>query len=297
MARTNASFGTGDLLSYADDGTPGNVNVGSPMVVGFGGWQDFKFLFSGRNVRRFEPTGLGGRMTGNALVRPALDVCDQAICENRIYAVRRPDDDLLSYGDDGTPGNVSSPVVVGVRHGWQDFWRLFSGVNLAGWPRIYGVASGGRLVSYGDDGTPGNVKHGSPVVIGPQVGAWSFDFIFSGRNVAGENRIYAVNHNGDLLTWGDNGTPGNLFAGNPWMVVGFGGWQDFKFLFSGRNVAGEDRIYAVNHNGELLSYRDNGTPGNVSSPVVVGVGGWQDFKFLFAGRNIADENRIYAVVA
>ena len=81
------------------------------------------------------------------------------------------------------------------------------------------------------------------------------------------------------------------------MVVGFGGWQDFKFLFSGRNVAGEDRIYAVNQNGELLSYGDDGTPGNVSSPVVVGFGGWQDFKFLFAGRNLADENRIYAVAA
>jgi hypothetical protein len=23
------------------------------------------------------------------------------------------------------------------------------------------------------------------------------------------------------------------------------GWQDFKFVFGGRNVAGEDRIYAV----------------------------------------------------
>ena len=53
----------------------------------------------------------------------------------------------------------------------------------------------------------------------------------------------------------------------------------------------------MNQNGELLSYGDNGTPGNVSSPVVVGFGGWQDFNFLFAGRNIADENRIYAVAA
>jgi hypothetical protein len=29
------------------------------------------------------------------------------------------------------------------------------------------------------------------------------------------------------------------------MVVGFGGWLDFKFLFAGRNVVGQDRIYAV----------------------------------------------------
>ena len=49
--------------------------------------------------------------------------------------------------------------------------------------------------------------------------------------------------------------------------------------------------------GELLSYGDAGTPGNVSDPVVVGFGGWLDFKFLFGGRNVAGEDRIYAVAA
>ena len=49
--------------------------------------------------------------------------------------------------------------------------------------------------------------------------------------------------------------------------------------------------------GQLLSYGDAGTPGNVSDPVVVGFGGWLDFKFLFSGTNVAGENRIYAVVA
>jgi hypothetical protein len=29
------------------------------------------------------------------------------------------------------------------------------------------------------------------------------------------------------------------------MAVGFGGWLEFKFLFSGRNVTGQDRVYAV----------------------------------------------------
>ena len=47
--------------------------------------------------------------------------------------------------------------------------------------------------------------------------------------------------------------------------------------------------------GQLVSYGDAGTPGNVSAPVVVGFGGWQDFKFLFGGRNVAGEDRIYAV--
>jgi hypothetical protein len=81
------------------------------------------------------------------------------------------------------------------------------------------------------------------------------------------------------------------------MTVGFGGWQDFKFLFAGKNLAGDNRIYAVNQSGQLLSYGDDGTSGNVSAPVTVGFGGWLDFKFLFAGKNLTGDNRIYAVLA
>ena len=97
---------------------------------------------------------------------------------------------------------------------------------------------------------------------------------------------------GELLSYGDSGAPGNV--SDP-VVVGFGGWLQFKFLFAGANAAGDNRIYAVNQAGQLLSYGDDGITGNVSDPVVVGFGGWLDFKFLFAGRNVAGENRIYAV--
>jgi hypothetical protein len=97
---------------------------------------------------------------------------------------------------------------------------------------------------------------------------------------------------GELLSYGDAGTPGNV--SNP-MVVGFGGWLDFNFLFAGANAAGANRIYAVDSSGQLLSYGDSATQGNVSDPKVVGFGGWQGFKFIFAGRNGAGENRIYAV--
>jgi hypothetical protein len=236
----------GRLLSYGDSGTPGNVS--NPVVVGFGGWSDFKFLFAGGS---------------------------------RIYAVNN-NGQLLSYGDSSTPGNVSSPVVVGFG-GWLDFKFLFAGGD-----RIYAVNQNGELLSYGDNGTPGNVS--SPVKVG--FGGWSdFKFLFAGRDLAGDNRIYAVNNNGQLLSYGDNGTPGNV--SNP-AVVGFGGWSNFKFLFAGRDLAGNNRIYAVNQNGELLSYGDNGTPGNVSNPVKVGFGGWSDFKFLFAGVDLAGNNRIYA---
>ncbi len=255
----NAPFETGELLSYGDAGTPGNVS--NPVTVGFGGWQVFKFLFSGTN--------LGG--------------------ENRIYAVDQ-DGQLLSYGDAGTLGNVSDPVVVGFG-GWQVFKFLFAGTNAAGENRIYAVDQSGQLLSYGDVGTSGNVS--DPMVVG--FGGWQvFKFLFAGKNAAGENRIYAVDQSGQLLSYGDAGTPGNV--SDP-VTVGFGGWQAFKFLFSGTNGAGENRIYAVDQDGQLLSYGDAGTPGNVSDPAVVGFGGWQVFMFLFAGTNGAGENRIYAVPA
>jgi len=99
---------------------------------------------------------------------------------------------------------------------------------------------------------------------------------------------------GQLLSYGDAGTPGNV--SDP-VIVGFGGWEVFKFLFAGRNLAGQDRIYAVNQNGQLLSYGDTGTPGNVSDPVIVGFGGWTDFQFLFNGRNLPSQDRIYGVWA
>jgi hypothetical protein len=130
---------------------------------------------------------------------------------------------LLSYGDSGTPGNVSDPVVVGFG-GWSDFKFLFAGGN-----RIYAVDQNGQLLSYGDSGTAGNVS--DPVVVG--FGGWSdFKFLF-----AGGNRIYAVDQNGQLLSYGDSGTASNV--SDP-VVVGFGGWSHFKFLFAGGN-----RIYAV----------------------------------------------------
>jgi hypothetical protein len=140
---------------------------------------------------------------------------------------------------------------------------------------------GGRLLSYADDGTPGNVS--DPVAVG--FGSWSdFKFLF-----AGGNRIYAVNQNGQLLSYGDDGTPGNV--SDP-VMVGFDGWSSFKFLFAGGN-----RIYAVDQNGQLLSYGDDGTPGNVSDPVIVGIDGWADFKFLFAGGNRGGERVGVAVRA
>ena len=253
------TIASGQLLSYGDAGTAGNVS--DPAIVGFGGWLAFQFLFAGKDV------------SGN----------------NRIYAVDQSGQ-LLSYGDAGTTGNVSDPVIVGFG-GWQAFQFLFAGKDVSGNNRIYAVNQNGQLLSYGDAGTPGNVS--DPMIVG--FGGWQdFKFLFAGANLSGENRIYAVNQAGQLLSYGDAGTPGNV--SDP-VIVGFGGWLDFKFLFAGKMSPANNRIYAVNQSGQLLSYGDAGTPGNVSDPVIVGFGGWQAFKFLFAGANLSGGNRIYAVVS
>src|SRR5436305_13977781 len=100
--------------------------------------------------------------------------------------------------------------------------------------------------------------------------------------------MYVVNETGQLLSYGDAGTPGNV--SNP-VVVGFGGWSDFKFLFSGGNLSGENRIYAVVKYGQLLSYGDAGTNWNVSDPMVGGCGGLSLYRFLFFGTQLAGEAR------
>ncbi len=105
---------------------------------------------------------------------------------------------LLSYGDAGTSGNVSSPVGVGFG-GWSDFPLLFAGQDASGQNRIYAVNKQAQLLSYGDAGTVGNVS--SPVVVG--FGGWlQFKFLFGGWNAAGQGRIYAVNEQGQLLSYG-----------------------------------------------------------------------------------------------
>lgn len=149
-----------------------------------------------------------------------------------------------------------------------------------------------QLVSYGDTGSTGNVNVFSPLVVGN--GGWEdFQFIFTGQNELGQNCIYAVNGNGQLLSYGDSGTADNV--SDP-VTVGSGGWLEFFFLFGGRNDTGQNRIYAVdNVSGQLLSYVDHGTPGNVQGPTVVGSSGWLNFKFLFAGQNQLGQNRIYGV--
>lgn len=91
-------------------------------------------------------------------------------------------------------------------------------------------------------------------------------------------------------------TPGALSVGQAFVSDNAIGISVTGTIPGGFLVVVEDRN-APFDTGQLLSYGDAGTPGNVSSPDAVGFGGWLDFKFLFAGRNLAGQDRIYAVVA
>jgi hypothetical protein len=99
---------------------------------------------------------------------------------------------------------------------------------------------------------------------------------------------FGVNPAGRLLFYRDTTQNGTGDVANP-SIIGLGGWDAFKFLFSG----GDGIIYAVDQDGQLLFYRDttqNGT-GDVANPSIIGLGGWDAFKFLFSGGN----GIIYAV--
>jgi hypothetical protein len=159
----------GNLLSYSDDGTTGNV--GHPVTVGAGGWDKIGHVFAGKDSK-----GLG--------------------C---IYAVQW-DGTLLLYHDDGNPGNVGYPVVVGKGIWQNDFDFLFAGANSAGQNRIYGVNILGQLLSYSaTDPVSNAVIVSEPVVINDGTpdpsgnpGWKGFVFLFAGVNSAGQNRIYGV---------------------------------------------------------------------------------------------------------
>jgi hypothetical protein len=73
-----------------------------------------------------------------------------------------------------------------------------------------------------------------------------FKFLFAGRNEQppfAVNVIYAVNQGGQLLSYNDDGGTSDDVS-HP-VVVGFGAWLEFQFLFAGANASGGNRIYAV----------------------------------------------------
>jgi hypothetical protein len=197
--RIDETFQTGRLLRYTDASQTGGGDVSSPLVVGQGGWQQFRFLFGGGNNVIYAVDGPGRLLRYvDASQTGGGDVSSPAVIgqggwqqfkflfsggNNIIYAVDQAGR-LLRYVDASQTGggDVSSPAVIG-QGGWQQFKFLFSGGNNI----IYAVDGAGRLLRYVDASQTGGGDVSSPAVAGQ--GGWQqFKFLFSG----GDPIIYAV---------------------------------------------------------------------------------------------------------
>jgi hypothetical protein len=189
----------GRLLRYVDASQTGGGDVSSPQVIGQGGWQQFRFLFSGGNnvIYAVDQPGrllryVDASQTGGGDVSSPQTIGQGGWQQfrflfsggnNVIYAVDQPGR-LLRYVDASQTGggDVSSPQVIG-QGGWQQFRFLFSGSNNV----IYAVDQPGRLLRYVDASQTGGGDVSSPQVIGQ--GGWQqFGFLFSGV----DNVIYAA---------------------------------------------------------------------------------------------------------
>jgi hypothetical protein len=272
------------MYSCADNGKPGNIL--SPVSAdNNGGWNTFSFLFAGKNANgqnRIYAVNEGSQLLSYAPTNPlsgevivgadgwafgqnfrAVFAGVNKLGENRIYAVTMrltyyDTSQLLSYSDDGTPGNVGDRVAVGA-YGWESMSKVFAGKDSTGTGRIYAVNSHGNLLSYTDDGKLGNV--GNPVVVGKGIWMDMFVFLFAGANAAGQHRIYGVNKLGQLLSYAPTNPVSNeVIVGEPGVINGGTrspngnpGWAGFVAsatnsglgLCVGVNSAGQNRIYGV----------------------------------------------------
>ena len=237
----------GQLLFYRDTTQNGTGDVNTPLVIGQGGWNAFKFLFSGGNgiiyavnqqgqllfYRDTTQNGTGDVNTPAVIGQGGWGAFKFLFSGGNgiIYAVNQQGQ-LLFYRDttqNGT-GDVNTPKIIG-QGGWGAFKFLFSGGNGI----IYAVNQQGQLLFYRDTTQNGTGDVNTPKTIGQ--GGWAgFKFLFS----AGNGIIYAVNPAGQLLFYRDTTQNGTGDVNTP-ATIGQGGWQAFSQLFSGGNGI----IYAV----------------------------------------------------
>ncbi len=146
------------------------------------------------------------------------------------------------------------------------------------WYKHIGWESG--FADWANNGTGLKVKNGFQ----------NFKFVFA----TNEGVIYAVQSNGDLLWFKQNGWQTGVTTwvngGNP-IKIG-SGFQSFKSVFA----TSEGVIYAIKTNGDLMWFKHNGWQTGANSWANNGNGikvgnTWQNFKFVFA----TSQGVIYAV--
>ncbi|HKV08919.1 MAG TPA: N,N-dimethylformamidase beta subunit family domain-containing protein [Thermoanaerobaculia bacterium] len=229
----------GDLLFYRDKTRDGTGDVRPEGVIGHGGWDAFKFLFSGGNGVLYAVTQDGNLLfyrddmrdgtgnVGNSKVvgHGGWNAFTSVFSggDGILYAITAGGD-LLFYRDsqrDGT-GSVDAPSVIG-RGGWNTFTSVFSG----GGGILYAITTGGDLLFYRDSNRDGTGSVESPSIIGR--GGWNgFRTVFADPNGA----LYAVTPEGKLIfyrDWTRDGS-GNVARGQ---TIGRSGWETLLRVFSG----------------------------------------------------------------
>jgi hypothetical protein len=236
----------GNLLWSKDTRRNGTGEVLNSSIIGHGGWQHFRNIFSGGDGIIYAITQDGNLLWYKDTQRNGKGVVANSKLIGRggwqdfrhvfsggdgsIYAITQGGE-LLWYKDtrrDGT-GEVGNPKVIG--RGWQNFRHVFSGGDGV----IYAITPNGDLLWHKDARRNGTGVVADPKVIGR--GGWqNFRHVFSG----GDGIIYAVTPDGNLLWYKDIRRNGTGEVANT-SIIGRGGWQNFKNVFSGGNGI----IYAV----------------------------------------------------
>lgn len=240
----------GQLIWYGHSGYITGANMPSGKTIGSGGWQYYKAVFANGNNNN-----------------------------NVIYGVTT-DGNLNWYKyADSQFGNaeIVGAKTVG-RGGWDQYKSVFGGGNGI----IYAITTNGNLLwyKYADE------QNGNQEVIGNKVvaqgGGWNeYKFVFSG----GHGIIYAVSNNGNLYWYNHVGvaTGAAQWKRRGRIIIGTGGWNQYKFMVSGGNGI----IYAVGYDGNLYwyDYKEYKTGENtitIESRRQIGTGGWSDFLYIFS---------------
>lgn len=239
---------SGQLIRYDHPGFTTGQDIPAGKTIGQGGWQYYQSVFANGNV---------------------------------IYAVTT-DGKLNWYKYDGFQNGtaeITGAKTIG-KSGWDAYKSVFGG----GSGIIYAITKDGNLVWYKyTDEQNGNAELIANRVVGR--GGWDqFRLVFSGGNGV----IYAVGMDDNLYWYKHLGVQtgeANWEAGGQKKIT-TGGWQLYKFMFSG----GEGIIYAVGYDGNLYWYKHDGfktgaaTTFSTKSRRKIGTGGWSDFLYIFCGK-------------
>jgi hypothetical protein len=171
--------------------------------------------------------------------------------------------------------------------GWNNYLKIFSG----GEGIIYAIDNAGDLIWYDHDTwRDGSTEAKDRKIVGKK-GWKKFLSVFPG----GQGVVYVIEEHGNLLwykhlAWRSGGTDPSDWDAESAKIIGHGGWDGFRQVFSGGNGI----IYAIDNEGKLRWYKHEKWLTGDDKPQPIGEtkgNGWNEYRQVFSGG----DNVIYAV--